>query len=431
MELANLANAALSENDRARYVTLITEAFVYEAEAALSLISDFDSEPTRSVLFRSAAFMAYNVGNYKEAQKMVYLGLSGNPYIEIYDELLKLSDDILNSLSVNRSHTEAVAYTYMEILKQKAVNLKLEPKTERYEKAIVFDNITDLLKNVQVAFKNFCEVKFLKHFKVDDFPDFDSALSLFKKGNKMLCVNLEFKSFGIGIVADTTVMDYNLQGNSKFDVFKKSLFEEFQTEVLYPDYNSKEFQNMISGKYSDEERSKIYGTIVQSLDENSEYRVSITDKSFERIIKPYKAITKASKAVLKPKLILETNEEETNRVKKILNLTDAQGSKKSELASEFVDYVEFKISYQNISFENKKIYFIEPHEIKLVFNKGLFIIDDSLYDIYLEDKDHKVINKLYEKELVTKFFKLSTQEDWSLSERLLLEKMNASMIKDW
>jgi hypothetical protein len=54
-------------------------AFEYERKAAMLLLNDYDVEPTRSVLFRSAASLALNFGDYREAERMIALGLLGNP----------------------------------------------------------------------------------------------------------------------------------------------------------------------------------------------------------------------------------------------------------------------------------------------------------------------------------------------------------------
>ncbi|OQY55488.1 MAG: hypothetical protein DRR08_04435 [Candidatus Parabeggiatoa sp. nov. 2] len=73
------------------------KALQYEREAAMLLLSDYDIEPTRSVLFRSAACLALDFGNYREAERMIAFGLSGNPPPEILEELRELFiSDILS-----------------------------------------------------------------------------------------------------------------------------------------------------------------------------------------------------------------------------------------------------------------------------------------------------------------------------------------------
>ena len=74
--------------------SLFEKAFVLEKEAALYLVNDFENEPTRSVLFRSAANLAMDCHNYKEAQEMVNHGLAGYPPPEIAEELRDIYEKV-------------------------------------------------------------------------------------------------------------------------------------------------------------------------------------------------------------------------------------------------------------------------------------------------------------------------------------------------
>lgn len=76
------------ELSQAKYLA----AFEYEKAAATLLINDYDQEPTRSVLFRSAANLLLNLpcpnsSHFRQAEKMVAYGLSGNPPENIAEEL--------------------------------------------------------------------------------------------------------------------------------------------------------------------------------------------------------------------------------------------------------------------------------------------------------------------------------------------------------
>jgi len=73
---------------------LFTKAFELEKQAALSLLTDFDNEPTRSVLFRSAASLAMNCKKYREAEKLAAQGLAGDPPQKIMNQLRELYQQI-------------------------------------------------------------------------------------------------------------------------------------------------------------------------------------------------------------------------------------------------------------------------------------------------------------------------------------------------
>ena len=73
---------------------LSNEAFKYERDAALLLLNQIEIEPTRSVLFRSAGWLAFNAQEYEQAKIMVDYGLQGNPPVEIKEELNELFQEL-------------------------------------------------------------------------------------------------------------------------------------------------------------------------------------------------------------------------------------------------------------------------------------------------------------------------------------------------
>jgi hypothetical protein len=73
---------------------LFAKALELEREAALILPVREESEPSRSILFRSAASLAYNAEDYEAAERLIAHGLSGYPPPEIKEELKNLYEDI-------------------------------------------------------------------------------------------------------------------------------------------------------------------------------------------------------------------------------------------------------------------------------------------------------------------------------------------------
>lgn len=95
-EAMSIAEAAIMERfkgDPIKAKEFFEKAFKLEKEAAL-LTRDNSAEPSRSVLFRSAASLAINFGDYREAEKMINLALAGDPPDEIADELRDLYEQV-------------------------------------------------------------------------------------------------------------------------------------------------------------------------------------------------------------------------------------------------------------------------------------------------------------------------------------------------
>lgn len=73
---------------------LLRQAFIKEREAASLVISKLELEPTRSVLLRSAASLALECGEIREAEKLISTALSGQPSEEIAEELRDLFEEV-------------------------------------------------------------------------------------------------------------------------------------------------------------------------------------------------------------------------------------------------------------------------------------------------------------------------------------------------
>ncbi len=97
MSLAEQAiiERAKGEWDHARI--LAQEAFSIEFLAA-NIISEYDSEPDRSVLHRSAATLAIECGRFVDAVQLIRRGLRGQPPAEIAQELEEILETVPKSV---------------------------------------------------------------------------------------------------------------------------------------------------------------------------------------------------------------------------------------------------------------------------------------------------------------------------------------------
>jgi len=94
MDLAEEAFQRLRKGEDGEAKRLFREALALEREAALLLPVSEEAEPSRSILFRSAASLAYNAEEYETAEQLIAHGLSGFPPAEIKEELKNLYEDI-------------------------------------------------------------------------------------------------------------------------------------------------------------------------------------------------------------------------------------------------------------------------------------------------------------------------------------------------
>jgi hypothetical protein len=90
MDLAELAQVAKFRGEVEQSNHLRRQAFTKESSAAALIASHWESEPTRSVLHRSAASLAIECGELEMANRLIAIALSGNPPSEIAEELQDL-----------------------------------------------------------------------------------------------------------------------------------------------------------------------------------------------------------------------------------------------------------------------------------------------------------------------------------------------------
>ena len=83
MELVDRAILCRRQGKLEAAIELLNAAFIQEKTAAADLSAlDLELEPSRSVLHRSAASLAIECHEFRSAEKLIGLALSGNPLAE-------------------------------------------------------------------------------------------------------------------------------------------------------------------------------------------------------------------------------------------------------------------------------------------------------------------------------------------------------------
>jgi hypothetical protein len=90
MELVDQVVLARQRGDLAGVAELSRSAFVKEQAAADLVANQLDFEPTRAVLHRSAALLAIECAELRDAERLIARALAGNPPDDIANELRDL-----------------------------------------------------------------------------------------------------------------------------------------------------------------------------------------------------------------------------------------------------------------------------------------------------------------------------------------------------
>jgi hypothetical protein len=94
MELADMADLEKIRGNKDESDSLYEQSYSLEYEAAMSAYENKTGEPSVSVLLRSAASLAMSCKKFREAEKLIALALSGEPPLEIADELRSLLENV-------------------------------------------------------------------------------------------------------------------------------------------------------------------------------------------------------------------------------------------------------------------------------------------------------------------------------------------------
>lgn len=85
--LAQLASVARQKGEFEKAEDLARQAYEYESQAANLIPSDESSEPTRSIMYSSAASLAFQCKKFEESLQLIAKGLSGFPPSQVKEEL--------------------------------------------------------------------------------------------------------------------------------------------------------------------------------------------------------------------------------------------------------------------------------------------------------------------------------------------------------
>lgn len=140
MALAEQADFARMRGNQTQHQDLIRQAFELEAQAA-HLVAGSDLEPTRSVLHQSAASLALEAAEYREAERLAGVALGGAPPAQILNELRSLLQDIHFRQHVAEDGMELEANEVMFTMIGGQVGEGIAPSDEFLRRVDLFDKL--------------------------------------------------------------------------------------------------------------------------------------------------------------------------------------------------------------------------------------------------------------------------------------------------
>jgi hypothetical protein len=132
MDLAENAFLAQQKGDANAFVQLSKEAFLLEKAAAMLLQNQPESEPSRSILFKSAAFLAFDAQEFQECRNMITYTLLGKPDTIIKAEMNQLFDETTIILKETPSRLEEFKSKIARLHGGKEILREIDVRFARY-----------------------------------------------------------------------------------------------------------------------------------------------------------------------------------------------------------------------------------------------------------------------------------------------------------
>lgn len=173
MQWAEKAMVARRQNDKVLVIDYSEKAFRLEAEAAALIPNEKASEPTRSILYCSAASLAFEAKCFKDAERLAIQGLAGFPSQRIETELKTIYEKVsfeshlsLNNIEINdedfqltlQGHAVANGFIIYEYFKGRfeALQSLIERTTQRlmnapYKKGSIKKELKPFTTGISVA----------------------------------------------------------------------------------------------------------------------------------------------------------------------------------------------------------------------------------------------------------------------------------------
>jgi hypothetical protein len=144
MAVVDEARAHERNGDKEGYLQLLRKACKLEEKAARLLDQGAESEPTRSVLFRSASSLAFQAEDYHQACTLAFEGLTGDTPEECITELLDIANDAKFRLRLREQDLRVAKSEITVIVRGPRVAIGLAPAKQA---TLMLRRIENLLRS--------------------------------------------------------------------------------------------------------------------------------------------------------------------------------------------------------------------------------------------------------------------------------------------
>jgi RNase H-fold protein (predicted Holliday junction resolvase) len=295
MELADLADLQKIQGNTDGALSLYEQSYHLEYEAAMAAYDTKVGEPSISVLLRSAASLAMNCQKNRDAEKLIALALSGEPPLEIAEELRNLLENVYFARHLDLKGIQLSDGEVQLVIAGKGVGYGYARTEEITNRITTFQNLT--LRTVErMSGKSFRKSgpisPELKIFNNPYMSSFNAASMAFRIrfGNPQQPTLAGFS--GYESIIDDITENISLINDNKIDILKERIndttyFDNFMalTKELAPDGDAVSEFGITSIKQGQERKTILTSkreTIIETIRKISQENESVSESSEER-----------------------------------------------------------------------------------------------------------------------------------------------------
>jgi hypothetical protein len=324
-------------------------------------------------------------------------------------------------------------------LKDIALRFQIDP-FQTLEHAAKVNTVLKVLSDINRSYYNFLEIEFLKNegFRIA-YEKNSRILETFKEDLDLLIVDVKFSSFEAALAPNLIEAQSPIFKNEVVE-WKHSAFENYKEMVIEGDYNDSNHLKKVVGRYSDEERLKIFHPFFSSLGDGKSYRINIKTPSGE-IIKTLRSPERTKLEIYAPRFItgeVEDLVEEKNylvyaKIKKKGKKDEVSFSKRNikkvhyieELAHDTYPFKPNILQYRNLVFILSK-----RLECAVSFDSGTYIIESPELDIMVWGENREAVEEAFSFSFYSLYETFYLEDDKRLSkEAIVLKKKLKKIIK--
>lgn len=335
------------------------------------------------------------------------LPIPSNDKVPDFDKAIKIASDVIGEIyQTDISQLITDVGSYLDALKKDAVYFKLTSEETMFGKTLEINDIWNFLRNLSTSYQNYIQVNFYKHFStIYNAERLHKIIEPLTKFSRLRLVDLEYKSFSIGVSADS-MMGNDIIKTEDVSKWRQKKVHMYKNEILDVDYTDREAIEKIVKKYDDDERKKIFDPIIKSINAR-EHTIYLTDPKFS----PRKELRKLPESTIEAILPKVTEVKDEQNIGMIEIITTYDKSKKSltfkteDLDKNLFSHTINETNWQldEIIVDDKLVKFSVPivYKISLDADKGVIKASHDTLQLNVSSTDTKEIKSLTENQIIS------------------------------